>query len=89
MHRDDTSTEKAESAEPDPADVKKAEILQKNPENLSLDAERTRFELVVTVNRYADLANRCFRPLSHLSGLAVRPQSYWLTPLTQPLTGVT
>ena len=73
MHRDDTSTENAESEEPDPADVKKAEILQENPENLSLDAERTRFELVVTVNRYADLANRCFRPLSHLSGLRVTP----------------
>lgn len=73
MHRDDTSMVEAESGEPDPADVKKAEISQETSGNLSLDAERTRFELVVTVNRYADLANRCFRPLSHLSGLRVTP----------------
>ena len=44
---------------------------------------------MVRVNPYADLANRCFRPLSHLSGFALCPQSYWLTPLTQPLTGKT
>ncbi len=73
MHRDDTSTAEAESEESDPANVKKAEISQQKPGNLSLDAERTRFELVVRPKPYADLANRCFRPLSHLSGFRVVP----------------
>ena len=32
-------------------------------------AERAGFEPAVRCYSYADLANRCFRPLSHLSGL--------------------
>ena len=31
-------------------------------------AERAGFEPAVEFNPYDDLANRCFRPLSHLSG---------------------
>ena len=32
------------------------------------EAERAGFEPAVRCYSYADLANRCFRPLSHLSG---------------------
>ena len=31
-------------------------------------AERAGFEPAVNLSTHADLANRCFRPLSHLSG---------------------
>jgi hypothetical protein len=36
----------------------------------SFDTERAGFEPAVRYYPHADLANRCFRPLSHLSGLA-------------------
>ena len=36
-------------------------------------AERTGFEPAVGFDPYADLANRCFRPLSHLSGYHSQP----------------
>lgn len=36
-------------------------------------AERTRFELVVRVTPHAGLANRWYKPLTHLSGPAYTP----------------
>ena len=42
--------------------------MQPTDEYFLLDAERTRFELVVRNNPYVGLANRWFQPLTHLSG---------------------
>ena len=44
------------------------QICKKPRENQGFAAERTGFEPAVGCYPYADLANRCFRPLSHLSG---------------------
>ncbi len=41
--------------------------MQPTDEYFFLDAERTRFELVVRNNPYVGLANRWFQPLTHLS----------------------
>ena len=44
-------------------------VLQHVAKSPSARAERTGFEPAVQYDPYADLANRCFRPLSHLSRL--------------------
>jgi hypothetical protein len=45
-------------------------------ENQGFLAERTGFEPAVGFDPYADLANRCFRPLSHLSGYFSQPLNF-------------
>jgi site-specific recombinase XerC len=71
LHRDSIEGGIEGTAQSHQAGKKKAQISKEKLENPGLNAERTRFELVVRLKPYADLANRCFRPLSHLSGLAV------------------